>query len=310
MLAFEIHDLHKTYGQTVHANDGLNFTIEAGEVFGILGPNGAGKSTLVQQMVGLSAPTRGEIRLQGQPIRPHDRRVRRAVGYLAQRPLALYDLRAREAVVDTGRLRGLARSEAEHEAAKLLDEIGLRDRQDRLVGNLSGGEHRLVGLATALIGNPPVLILDEPTNELDPVARRRVWDMLMRRRAQGTTIVLVTHNVLEAERVVRRVAIMAHGRLLAIGTPGELKERLHASVRLEVALREAVPATEDWLRQGRQIGERRWSLTIARGRLGEAFARLGDPNMSAVIDDLRLTSPSLEDVYLSYQGEEVPEDAR
>ncbi len=310
MLAFEIRDLHKTYGQQVRANNGLDFAIEAGEVFGILGPNGAGKSTLVQQMVGLSVPTSGEILLQGQPIQPHDRRVRRQVGYLAQRPLALYDLRAREAVVATGRLRGLSRPGAEREADALLAEIGLKDRQDRLVGNLSGGEHRLVGMATALIGSPPVLILDEPTNELDPVARRRVWDMLMRRRAQGTTIVLVTHNVLEAERVVGRVAIMARGRIVAIGTPGELKERLHASVRLEVALREGVPQAEDWLQRGRQIGERRWSLTLERGRLGETFRRLAEPMTSAEIDDLRITSPTLEDVYLSYHGEEAQGDAR
>ena len=310
MLAFEIHDLHKTYGEKVRANDGLDFAIEAGEVFGILGPNGAGKSTLVQQMVALSVPTRGEIRLFGQPVRPHDRRVRSAVGYLAQRPLALYDLQAREAVVDTGRLRGLSRAEAEEEAQALLEETGLLDRQDRLVGNLSGGEHRLVGLATALVGSPPVLILDEPTNELDPVARRRVWDMLMRRREQGTTIILVTHNVLEAERVVGRVAIMARGRIVAIGTPGELKERLHAKVRLEVSLRDSVPSAEAWLGHGMQIGERRWSLQLERGKLGEAFARLGDPGTSAEIDDLRITSPSLEDVYLSYHGEEASEDAR
>ena len=309
MLAIEIRDLHKTYGGQVHANDGLDFAIEAGEVFGVLGPNGAGKSTLVQQMVGLSVPTKGEIRLFGQAVRPHDRRVRATVGYLAQRPLALYDLRAREAVVDTGRLRGLGRREAEDQAARLLAETGLADRKERLVGNLSGGEHRLVGLATALIGEPPVLILDEPTNELDPVARRRVWDMLMRRREQGTTIILVTHNVLEAERVVGRVAIMASGRIAAIGTPGELKGRLHAKVRLEVALRSEVLSLREWLRSGRRVGERRWSLELARGELGEALARLGEPGTSSEIDDLRVASPSLEDVYLSCHGEEVREIA-
>ncbi len=310
MLAYEIRDLHKTYGRSVRANDGIDLAIEAGEVFGILGPNGAGKSTLVQQMVGLSVPTRGEIKLCGRTVRPHDRHVRSQVGYLAQRPLALYDLKVLEAVVDTGRLRGLRRRDAEREAEELLAGIGLQDRRDRLVGHLSGGEHRLVGLAAALIGSPPVLILDEPTNELDPVARRRVWDMLMRRRAEGTTVVLVTHNVLEAERVVGRVAIMAQGRIAALGTPGELKERLHASVRLEVALREEAPAFETWLRQGQQIGERRWSLWLARGRLGEAFARLSDPATSAGIDDLRIASPSLEDVYLSYHGGEVRRDAQ
>ena len=308
MHAFEIRDLHKTYGG-VRANDGLDFTIEAGEVFGILGPNGAGKSTLVQQMVGLSRPTQGEIRLFGQAVRPHDPRVRSMVGYLAQRPLALYDLQAREAVVDTGRLRGLSRAEASRQADALLAETGLWERRQRLVGNLSGGEHRLVGLATALVGNPPVLLLDEPTNELDPVARRTVWDMLLRRREQGTTIILVTHNVLEAERVVGRVAIMAKGRIAAIGTPGELKERLHAEVRLEVALRDDVPEVRQWLRAGRLIGERHWSLALERGRLGEVLRRLGEPEVSAEIEDLRIASPSLEDVYISYHGGEVPQDA-
>ncbi len=309
MAAFEIRDLHKIYGRDVHANDGLDFAIEAGEVFGILGPNGAGKSTLVQQMVGLSVPTSGEIRLHGERVRAHDRRVRQAVGYLAQRPLALFDLRVREAVVATGRLRGLGRSAAEREAKELLDEIGLLDRQDRLVGNLSGGEHRLVGIATALVGSPPILILDEPTNELDPVARRRVWDMLMRRREAGTTIILVTHNVLEAERVVGRVAIMARGRISAIGTPGDLKERLNAKVRLEIALREDGPDVGEWLAGARQIGERRFSLTLDRPRLGEALQHLAGPAVSAQIDDLRIVSPSLEDVYLAYHDTEGHSDA-
>jgi len=299
--AFEIRDVCKTYGKDVRANDSVNLTIAAGEVFGILGPNGAGKSTLVQQMVALSAPTTGEIRLFGERIRPHDRRVRQRVGYLAQRPLALYDLKVREAVVATGRLRGLSAGQAERGALELLHAVGLADRQNRLVGSLSGGEHRLVGLATALIGQPDVLILDEPTNELDPVARRTVWDMLLARRAAGTTIVLVTHNVLEAERVLGRVAIMMQGRIVAIGSPGELKESAMAQVRLEVSLREDAPVAPEWLAQGRRIGERRFSMSVRRSGLREVFAHLGDPALSAAIDDLRLTSPSLEDVYVAYQ---------
>jgi ABC-type multidrug transport system ATPase subunit len=309
MHAYEICDLHKTYGGGVRANQGLDFAIETGEVFGILGPNGAGKSTLVQQMVALSRPTRGEVRLFGQVVRPHDLQVRRTVGYLAQRPLALYDLQAREAVIDSGRLRGLTRAQAIREADALIEETGLGERSKRLVGNLSGGEHRLVGLATALVGSPRVLLLDEPTNELDPFARRRVWDMLLRRRASGTTIILVTHNVLEAERVVGRVAIMASGRIAAIGTPGELKERLRSEVRLEVALRDGATPVPSWLSAGSQIGERHWSLSLQRERLGEALRRLGEPGVSGEIEDLRIARPSLEDVYLSYDDEEAPRDA-
>ncbi|MDA8344395.1 MAG: ABC transporter ATP-binding protein [Thermaerobacter sp.] len=308
MNAYETRGLVKMYASGVMANDGITLQIAQGEIFGVLGPNGAGKSTLVRQMVGLSLPTRGSVRLMGRDVRAHDLRVRRTVGFLSQRPLALMDLRASEAVACTGMLRGLSRRRANDEAHQLLSLLGMEDRVQRLVGTLSGGEHRLVGMATALIGAPPVLVLDEPTNELDPVARARVWDALLARREQGTTIILVTHNVLEAERVVSRVAILAQGRVAAIGTPGELKEALHQLVRIEVAVRDGtVPTALLATGTATRIGERRWRIDVDRKRLPEALGALGRRG-AADLDDLRVQSASLEDVYVAYHAGEASYD--
>ena len=201
--AYAVEHLRKRYPGGVLASDDLSFSVAQGEVFGVLGPNGAGKSTLVRQMVSLTRPSSGTIRLFGQAVRPHDARLRRSVSFLAQSPLALLDLTVLEAIAYTGMLRGLKEAAARRRAQELLEELGIGDRGRRVIGHLSGGEHRLAGLASALAADPPIMILDEPTNELDPVIRTHVWEILERRRQQGCTIVLVTHNVLEAEVRVR-----------------------------------------------------------------------------------------------------------
>ncbi len=307
VAAYSVHRLTKRYPGGVTASDNLSFDVQQGEIFGILGPNGAGKSTLVRQMVGLTRPSSGGIRLFGKQIRPHDALVRRSVSFLAQSPLALLDLTVKEAVAYTGMLRGLSPQQAERSAQALLDELGIGDRARRVIGRMSGGEHRLAGLAAALAADPPVLILDEPTNELDPVIRSRVWNLLERRRRAGSTIVLVTHNVLEAERVVDRVAIMARGRIAAIGTPEALKRQLRLQVSLELT-----GATAAVLGVARELGDVRDAASgkvrvRVGGNLGAALQRLADPAVFSGLESLRVLHPSLEDVYLSIHGQ--PEEA-
>lgn len=232
--AFEVRNLHKTYDSTppVVANDSISFTVEPGEAFGLLGPNGAGKTTLVRQLVGLLQPTSGDIRLFGERLRPgRDRRIGRTVGYLPQSTFALGEFRVAEAIEWTAILRGCGKGPAHTETHELLEVLELAPLRDRQLRKLSGGQRRLVQLGMTLVGRLPVLILDEPTADIDPVLRTRIWDLVAARARAGAAIVLVTHDVAEAEHVLNRVAILDEGRVAALGTPAELKARFTPPAR-------------------------------------------------------------------------------
>ena len=169
----------------VLATDNVDLTIAQGQVYGLLGPNGAGKTTLVRQLIGLLTPDEGTVALFGHDVTGRPDLVSRQVAYLAQSEPALDELSVRAAVDTTGRLRGLPRSESGQETDRLVDELGLGGFADRPITKLSGGQRRLAGVATALVGDRPVLVLDEPTTGLDPEARRAVWEALHRRRTSG-----------------------------------------------------------------------------------------------------------------------------
>jgi ABC-type multidrug transport system ATPase subunit len=225
--AFEVRNLHKRYvSPPVVANDGISFTVAPGEAFGLLGPNGAGKTTLVRQLVGLLRPTSGEIRLFGELLPSgRDPRIGRTVAYLPQGGLALGELRVAEAIEWTAILRGCGPRTAQSETSELLEVLELSTLRDRQLRKLSGGQRRLVQLGMTLVGRLPVLILDEPTADIDPVLRTRIWDLVAARARAGAAIILVTHDVAEAEHVLHRVAILDEARLAALGTPAELKAR-------------------------------------------------------------------------------------
>src|SRR5215510_12792332 len=213
-------------GQTIHANDDMSFEVKRGEIFGLLGPNGAGKTTLISQLLGLLAPTSGSIWLEGVDVIRNPEFVRQISGFLPQTGLPMRYVEVERALRYTGRLRGQSEADARLQAAALMEELGLAEFAQRYVNKLSGGMLRLTNFAMALMGRPRLLVLDEPTNELDPHKRQIIWMMIGRlNREQGTTCVLVTHNVLEAEKVIQRVAVMHGGRIIALGTPGEVKMR-------------------------------------------------------------------------------------
>ncbi|NEB81587.1 ABC transporter ATP-binding protein, partial [Streptomyces sp. SID14478] len=226
----------------VRATDGVRLDIRRGEIFGLLGPNGAGKTTLVRQLTGLMRPDAGSVEILGHDIVRHPERAARILAYLGQDSTALDELTVSLAAETTGRLRGLPLKDARAARDDVLDELGLTPLASRPLKKLSGGQRRLATFAAALVGERQLLVLDEPTTGMDPVARRAVWAAVDRRRAErGTTVLLVTHNVIEAETVLDRVAVLDAGRVIACDTPAGLKERVAGEVRVELVWRQEAP---------------------------------------------------------------------
>lgn len=314
--AYEVRNVRKVYKKPeVVANDGIDFTVTPGESFGLLGSNGAGKTTLVRQLVGLLKPTSGEIKLFGDPLRAErggDPRVGRTVAYLPQGSLALGELKVAEAITWTGMLRGCGRPTAQSEARALVDALDLGPLVDRQLRKLSGGQRRLVQIAMTLVGRLPVLILDEPTADIDPGLRRRIWELLAARCRAGAAMVLVTHDVAEAEHVLDRVAIIDSGRVAAAGTPAELKSGLAHRTRIEVVVAERdgadVGDIAAMLGPSAQVQERRvsgWTPAEDALRVLEKIMASSGPQ---ALEDARLVTPTLEDVYLAVSGHTLAED--
>ncbi len=312
-----VRDLVKTYPATrgrrgapatpeVRATDGISLDVRGGEIFGLLGPNGAGKSTLVRQLTGLMRPDSGSVRLLGHDLVRHPERASRLLAYLGQESTALDELTVSLAAETTGRLRGLGVHAARAERDAVLDELGLGALASRPLRKLSGGQRRLACFAAALVGERPVLVLDEPTTGMDPVARRAVWAAVDRRRAEhGTTVLLVTHNVIEAETVLDRVAVLEHGRVIACDTPAGLKERVAGEIRVELVWRESAPLQLPEVAALRELAQetgRRWVLRLAPDAARAAVATVTGGAAFAALDDFTLATPSLEDVYLALGG--------
>ncbi|MBT2441921.1 ABC transporter ATP-binding protein [Streptomyces sp. ISL-36] len=312
-----VRDLVKTYPAArgrrgapatpeIRATDGISLDVRGGEIFGLLGPNGAGKSTLVRQLTGLMRPDSGTVRMLGHDLVRHPERASRLLAHLGQESTALDELTVALAAETTGRLRGLSARDARAERDAVLDELGLTALAARPLRKLSGGQRRLACVAAALVGERPVLVLDEPTTGMDPLARRAVWSAVDRRRAEhGTTVLLVTHNVIEAETVLDRVAVLERGRVIACDTPAGLKERVAGEVRVDLVWREHPPLEVPEVAALRQLAQesgRRWTLRLAPDEARAAVAAVTGGAAFAALDDFTLATPSLEDVYLALGG--------
>ncbi|WP_395296568.1 ABC transporter ATP-binding protein [Kitasatospora hibisci] len=308
-----VRDLVKTYrsgrgaaAADVRANDGVTLTVRQGEIFGLLGPNGAGKSTLVRQLTGLLRPDSGSVEILGHDVVRHPERAARLLGYLGQESTALDELTVALAAETTGRLRGLSRAQARAEAADVLTELALEPLAHRPLAKLSGGQRRLACFAATLVGERPLLVLDEPTTGMDPVARRAVWSAVERRRTERrTTVLLVTHNVIEAETVLDRVAVLDDGRVIACDTPGGLKALVDGDVRLDLVWRDEapldVPAVAELAGRAERTG-RRWTVRTTPEEARELVAAVTTGPAFAALDDFTLATPSLEDAYLKLGG--------
>lgn len=301
----EVNDLVKHYrSQDVRANDGIRFTAEAGEIVALLGPNGAGKTTFILQLLGLVVPASGTIFVGDIDVVATPARVKRIASYQPQGHMAMAGVAVQQALVYTGRLRGLSASQARRQAEELTEEFELQSVSSTPLQQLSGGWRRLVDIAVAFMGQPQLVVLDEPTNDLDPQHRRLVWEKLNRlRESRAMTCLIVTHNLLEAERIVDRAVILKQGRCVTDGSPGAIKQLLGADVRLDIylsmsALSSELPPALTALGPAHSIRPGHFWLFLPRNRAFRAMEILSHDSAREWLDDFRLAPPSLEDVYL------------
>lgn len=308
-LAVEATELTKVYRNGVLANDKLNVAMRRGQVYGLLGPNGAGKSTFVQQVMGLVRPTSGNVWVFGVDAERDPERVKRMIGYLPQTSFAMRDLLGEEAIYFTGRLKGLPHKEALRQRDLYIEQFEVDEIRRKPINQLSGGMQRMTGFIMALLGSPPLLVLDEPTNDLDPLRRRAVWEAIRQAVTyEGAACLLVTHNVLEAERVVDRIALIDEGRVLAEGTPGAMKGRLGDTIRLELWLRDGAELSRAQELKLSTLGTLHQSrpqhvlLRVPQARVGQTIDLVLAEIGADAVEDFRLATASLEDVYVEVVG--------
>jgi ABC-2 type transport system ATP-binding protein len=324
MPVLSIEDLRKTYPGTrkappVEAVRGISFAVEAGETFGLLGPNGAGKSTTLGCITSLVRPSSGRIVVDGVDAQRQPLKVKRLIAVVPQTRNLDRDLTVREVLTYHGRYFGLPAAERESRADRLLEEMQLTDKAGAKPATLSGGLQQRAMIARALMHDPRVLLLDEPTTGLDPQARRALWDTLKGLQRRGLTIILTTHYMEEADRLCQRLAIIDHGSILTVDTPAALKRSLPGGHILDVWVRSGLPVaprlqalpgvlrTETLAQTGDGDGLERLRLFVdpGQGLLDRVLQSIREAG--ADLDHVSLTQPSLEDVYIHLTGKELRE---
>ncbi len=300
----QVTSLHKSYG-ALQAVNGVSFEIRRGETFGLLGPNGAGKSTTIHMMAGLLRPNSGQVAINGH-AHPTRHEVRRQIG-LAPQAIALYeDLTGEENLRFFGKLYGLAGAKLAERVGWVLDFAGLADRKDDKLAGYSGGMKRRLNLAAALIHDPPVLFFDEPTAGVDPQSRNHLFENIERLSKEGRTILYTTHYMEEAQRLCQRVAVMDHGKVLALDTVEQLIQRHGGRSVVEAELHDGRRTKEDWHRKLTDVlGDTAFVFEDNRLRLDteqpfEIVAKLGAGGVE--LDTLRVERPDLETVFLALTG--------
>src|SRR5271154_2132667 len=313
--AIQCRDLRKTYDGKVEAVRGLSLEIQTGECFGLLGPNGAGKTTTIEILEGLLEPTSGEVSILGHSWRENAREMREWLGISLQETRLSEKLSVRETVELFASFYREPRSSDE-----VLEQLQLTEKADAWVGKLSGGQRQRLAVATALVSNPKILFLDEPTTGLDPQSRRQLWDIVREFQRGGGTVLLTTHYMDEAERLCDRLAIVDHGQIIAEGAPADLIDRLggHHGGEFQVsneALKgvtgnndnverwRSLPSVESVRREDSMVclSVREPHLTIPA--LLEAVAREG-----VQLEHLSTRQASLEDVFVQLTGRHLRED--
>ncbi|KAF4408098.1 MULTISPECIES: ATP-binding cassette domain-containing protein [Streptomyces] len=323
--AIETSGLVKTFGET-RAVDGIDLVVPAGSVYGVLGPNGAGKTTAVKLLATLLRPDGGEARVFGHDVLREADAVRSRVSLTGQYASVDEDLTGTENLVLLGRLLGHRKPAARERAAQLLEAFGLTDAASRQVKNYSGGMRRRIDIAASILNTPDLLFLDEPTTGLDPRSRNQVWDIVRAVVAQGTTVLLTTQYLDEADQLASRIAVIDHGKVIAEGTKGELKASVGAGA-IHLRLRDAAQRPEaekvllrtldaqvqtdpDPVALTARIGAGTVAGAWAADRTETAAADLGAADQAAralseltaagiTVDSFSLGQPSLDEVFLA-----------
>jgi ABC-2 type transport system ATP-binding protein len=300
-MLLEIKEVSKIYkGKAkVKANDNISLTVNEGEVFGLLGPNGAGKTTLVNQIIGLTKPTSGRIFISGINVVNKPDYARNVCSFQAQVQAPIAGLSSMQAIELAGRIRGGKKADVHKRALELIDRLELGEWQKTLGLNVSGGVRRLVAFCMAAVIPGRVVILDEPTNDVDPLRRRAIWQEVQVLAKQGSAVLLVTHNILEAERVVDRLAIVDQGVIKGMGTPADLKESEGDAMRLELILepKAAPPSLPEYLKKPLVINRRILS-DIHPDDVPAAITWARGLKENGTIEEFYLGPATLEDVYV------------
>ena len=301
--------IYKSRKSEVRALDGVDLTVEEGTVLGLLGPNGAGKTTTVRILATLLRPDAGHATVAGFDVVRQAQELRHVIGLSGQYAAVDENLTGRENLWMFGRLYQLGSSESAARAAELLGQFDLEDAANRPIKTYSGGMRRRLDLASALIGRPRLLFLDEPTTGLDPRSRLGMWDVIRGLVREGTTLLLTTQYLEEADELADTIAVVDHGRIIARGTADELKaqvggERIEVVVRDRAAIPQAMEVLAHALGETPILDEHTRRLTVAAHggaqRLVEVVRELDEASIA--IDDIGLRRPTLDDVFLSLTG--------
>jgi ABC-2 type transport system ATP-binding protein len=316
----EVRDLVKVYGGDTRAVDGISFDVAPGELFGFLGPNGAGKTTTIRILATLLRQTQGTARVAGFDVGARPDEVRRRLGLAMQTPALDAFSTGRETLELAGRLHRMPAAEVKRRADELLELMGLTSVAKKLTGTYSGGMKRRLDLASALVHRPQVLILDEPTEGLDPQSRTALWEELERISKAGATMLLTTHYMEEADRLCTRLAIIDNGKIVAEGRPAELKRAIGADtvvLQLEATngdlahQRGEVRRLLDGMVPGEAVAEHPAGVSLAVPNANEAIPALLrrlDTN-GLQISGLQMSQPSLDNVFMKYTGRHIREEA-
>ena len=308
MATIEVEGITKSFGD-VHALAAVDFSVEEGTVYGLLGPNGAGKTTAIRILTTLLKPDAGRASVAGFDVVSDAKQLRGSIGLAGQFPAVDEILTGRENLEMVGRLYRLGRAKASQRAEQILDQFELTDAADRGVRTYSGGMRRRLDLGASLVGNPAVLFLDEPTTGLDPRSRRRLWDFIEGLIDGGTTLLLTTQYLEEADRLADRIGVIDDGSLIAEGTSDELKKTVGGDVLVlqltdKTQLVAAANALGDIGGDDPTLDEMNASVRIpvekAARAITEAVRRMDTAGIS--LDDISIKRPSLDDVFLTLTG--------
>ena len=315
--AIAARDLGLTYADGTEAVKGVDLTVPEGEFFGFLGPNGAGKTTTIKTFATLLAPTSGSVTVNGFDVREEPRRVRETIGYMAQETSVDEELTARENVRFAAQAYGVPRSERADRIDELLDLVDLADVAGKEAGEFSGGMKKRLDVATALVHDPPLVFLDEPTTGLDPKARNDLWDYFRRINEEGTTLFLTTQYLEEADQLCERISVIRDGGIVATGSPMELKrevggEILDIDVEGDDGVRERaaeVVSGVDVLAADAEVALSDDGVTVTAERAREhgpdLLVALRDAGITVTGFDVR--APTMDDVFLAITGGESDE---